>query len=143
MPARSVRSQHTSEDRPRRVRRSHATAPRPRVPLAELPPLLLAIGQLVNGRDASTEHLRESLGDALRDADAILRRPLTLRDNELAYNEGEEVILRHVEKTAEYRSIAKTIADDAELNDVVVHSAVEGIWLGMALAYRILRDGAR
>lgn len=96
---------------------------------------------LVDGSESGLTYVRNSLTDALCDADALLWRTLTASDADRKYNEGEELILQRVAASDEYKRLVKAADDDGKLNTLVAEAAEQGLWLGMALAYQFLVGG--
>ena len=102
-----------------------ATEPVP-IP-APLP--LLALGVLVDGCESNPAFVRARLAVALRDAQELLRRPLEADADAQAGNAAVALIADHV-KTDDPRA-------------AVIEAAEQGLWLGMALAYRFTHGPQR
>ena len=134
-------SSNPSRSRSRRARgtTSHrrASARPPTVPLP-----LYAFGVLLDGT-ASGVH--GQLAAALADADTLLQRAVTVERSEAhEENAALEMLFERAQRSASFGKLT-AIGPDAEnpAIDLVVETALQGLWTGMALCYRFLQGGAR
>lgn len=113
--------------------------PRRTPAVVSLPVQLLAVAAFLDGHGNESPFIRRSVAQALRDAEATLRA-IAAKDHDSNY--ALDVILDRVAKSDEFRKVvAKVGGNDLEASMIAADSAEQGLWLGMALAYRYFGMG--